>query len=262
MNNLKINQEAIFEKIYKIERNGELQIVMLDKDLADFYQTDTRKINQSVKRNPLKFADQTFKLTKEEWLSILKARNENEEDPIEFKGGHLPSVFTEEGALALSTVLESPVAIQVFKVLLKSFFAMRTLLKERPDLQLHQEVWELKNRVIEVEKKIGENSNQNVVIHQLTNNGTFQLGSNNSMVVKINDFEDVVQFMTELRRHPGIKDNLESKEAIDKSIQLALKADKKGLLEQMSSVISITNNIADLAVKASPVILSILSWLK
>ena len=62
-----VSHEAIVRKIYFIRGRK----VMLDKDLADLYQVETRALNQSVKRNIDRFpSDFMFSLTREEILGI------------------------------------------------------------------------------------------------------------------------------------------------------------------------------------------------
>lgn len=90
------------------------QRVMLDFDLADMYGVETRALNQAVKRNIERFPeDFMFQLTKGEW-TILKSQFVISK-PIEKRGGtqKMPYAFTEQGVAMLSSVLRSPLAIQV-----------------------------------------------------------------------------------------------------------------------------------------------------
>ena len=114
-------------KIYTIRG----QKVMLDFDLAQMYEVETRVLNQSVKRNIERFPeDFMFQLTKGEF-DILKSQivisNIRENDSVStltsqnviLKSGrgkhpkYLPYAFTENGVAMLSSVLRSPLAIQV-----------------------------------------------------------------------------------------------------------------------------------------------------
>lgn len=118
--------------------------VMLDFDLAKMYGAETRVLNQAVKRNIERFPeDFMFQLTKGEW-EILKSQigissfAENQEDevlksqivtskPVEKRGGtqKLPYAFTEQGVAMLSSVLRSPLAIQVNIGIMRAFVTMR-----------------------------------------------------------------------------------------------------------------------------------------
>lgn len=120
------------------------QRVMLDFDLAQAYGVETRRLNEQVKRNIERFPeDFMFQLTRGEW-EILKSQIvttnliENQDDnvlmsqfatskPVETRGGtqKLPYAFTELGVAMLSSVLRSPIAIQVNIGIMRTFFQMR-----------------------------------------------------------------------------------------------------------------------------------------
>lgn len=261
-NSLILSQNSITSKIYQITRGEKSFYVILDRDLAQYYQTTTEKLNQASKRNPDRFIDSAFKLTKEEYLIILKQRSQNpdlqEVEDFTFKGGHLPTVYTEAGALSLSGVLKSVAATKVSQILLNSFFAFREIISNRPDLLIHQEIFDLKNRVLQLEKASGSS----IVIHNLHNHSSMQIGTQNSMSVQINSYTDIIRLLTELQDHQDIKNNPHYVKEIKEAIALANKEDSKSLLDKFEKITSIVNNIADLATKASPVILPIIYWLK
>ena len=63
-------------KIENIVYNIRGQQVMLDSDLAKLYKTETKRINEVVRRNPKKFPDRfSWILTKEEYYSIIRSQN-------------------------------------------------------------------------------------------------------------------------------------------------------------------------------------------
>ena len=147
--------KAIQNKIYEIRG----QRVMLDFDLAEMYGVETRALNQAVKRNIERFPeDFMFHLTKGEseilTKQILKSQettanteNMSEEnnlisqivisrflDKTEAKqdtgwGGSrkLPYAFTENGVAMLSSVLRSPLAIQVNIGIMRAFTEFRKI---------------------------------------------------------------------------------------------------------------------------------------
>ena len=102
-----MNELTIRQKIYEIRG----QRVMLDFDLAELYQVETRVLNQSVKRNIKRFPeDFMFQLSDIEWAAIssqfvMTSRAKRPKSA-------LPLAFTEHGALALASVLRSDVAIE------------------------------------------------------------------------------------------------------------------------------------------------------
>ena len=144
--------EAIQNKIYEIRG----QRVMLDFDLAEMYGVETRALNQAVKRNIERFPeDFMFQLTKGEY-SILRSQIVTSNDwksqnatsnlpdnknvsvlisqivtskPIERRGGtqKLPYAFTENGVAMLSSVLRSPLAIQVNIGIMRAFTEFRKI---------------------------------------------------------------------------------------------------------------------------------------
>lgn len=123
---------------------------MLDFDLAELYQVETRVLNQSVKRNLKRFpSDFMFQLTADEW-EILKSQF-----VISSWGGtrKLPYAFTEQGLAMLSGVLNSDIAIQVNINIMRAFVAVRQLIANPPvDRvgQLENQMKELKEYLEEV----------------------------------------------------------------------------------------------------------------
>src|SRR5690554_6167272 len=98
---IQISQQHIENRIYTIR--GEQ--VMLDKDLAEMYQVETKYINRAVKRNEERFPNYfMFQLTDKEWENLKFQFGTSSEH-----GGRrtLPFVFTEQGVAMLSAVLRS-----------------------------------------------------------------------------------------------------------------------------------------------------------
>lgn len=100
--------------------------VMLDRDLADFYQTDTRTLKQAVKRNLCRFpSDFMFELTENEIQLMVSQFVIPSKSHF---GGSNPFVFTEQGVAMLTTVLKSRIAIEASLRILRAFVEMRKLL--------------------------------------------------------------------------------------------------------------------------------------
>jgi hypothetical protein len=108
--------------------------VMLDRDLAFLYGTETRILNQAVKRNILRFPDDfMFQITENEaknWISQIVISNKE-------KMGlrKRPLAFTEYGILMLSSVLNSKKAIQVNIQIMRTFTQLRRMLLTNNDLR-------------------------------------------------------------------------------------------------------------------------------
>lgn len=116
---------------------------MLDFDLAELYEVETKALNQAVKRNNLRFpADFMFRLSKEEW-EVLKAQSEDVNmNRSQFVIGSqkrrnigvTPYAFTEQGVSMLSSVLRSGKAINVNIAIMRTFVFMRQYALSHEDL--------------------------------------------------------------------------------------------------------------------------------
>jgi ORF6N domain len=119
------------QKIYEIRGHK----VMLDFDLAVLYETETKVLNQALKRNVTRFPpDFMFKLSKEEWL-ILRSQIVTLESGG--KGKHskyLPNAFTEHGVTMLASILKSEKAIKMNIAIVRAFIALRQFALDYKDL--------------------------------------------------------------------------------------------------------------------------------
>lgn len=100
------------------------QQVMLDADLAELYQIETRVLNQAVKRNIKRFpSDFMFQLSKDEWTNLRS------QFVTSSWGGtrKLPFAFTEQGVAMLSSILNSDTAIEVNIAIMRTFVAVRQM---------------------------------------------------------------------------------------------------------------------------------------
>lgn len=102
--------------------------VMLDRDLAELYQVETKVLNQAVKRNSDRFPDDfMFQLSVSEfenWKSQFVTSNS---DKMGLR--RAPYAFTEEGIYMLATVLRSPVATQTSISIIRTFKKLREFSK-------------------------------------------------------------------------------------------------------------------------------------
>ncbi len=124
MQDLIINENNIKDKIHNI-RN---QQVMLDRDLAELYHVETRRLNEQVKRNIERFPEEfMFQLSKEEfenWKSQFATSN----DKMSLR--KIPYAFTEQGVSMLASVLKSKVAIDISIQIIKAFVSMKRLISQ------------------------------------------------------------------------------------------------------------------------------------
>lgn len=115
--------QIIQSKIFEVRG----QRIILDFDLAEMYQVETKSLNLSVKRNIKRFPDDfMFQLTQDEWDS-LRFQNETSK-----RGGrrYLPYAFTEQGVAMLSGLLNSDIAIEVNINIMRAFVKIRNYLME------------------------------------------------------------------------------------------------------------------------------------
>lgn len=100
--------------------------VMLDRDLAEMYQVETKVLNQAVKRNIERFPQQfRFQLTENEKKELVT--NCDRFGSIKHSSVN-PYVFTEQGVAMLSAVLHSDIAVKVSIQIIDAFVEMRKLI--------------------------------------------------------------------------------------------------------------------------------------
>ncbi|MDR2972020.1 MAG: ORF6N domain-containing protein [Bacteroidales bacterium] len=118
---------AIIQRIHEIRGMK----VMLDFDLAEQYEVETKNLKRAVRNNMDRFPDDfMFELTEKEW-ELLRCNfftsKQNEDTQVEKRGGtrYLPFAFTEQGVAMLSGILRSQKAIQENIKIMRAFVALR-----------------------------------------------------------------------------------------------------------------------------------------
>lgn len=140
-----IPYETVMDKIYLIRDKK----VMLDRDLAQLYNVETKVLKQAVRRNTDRFPDDfMFELSNKEF-TILRSQFVTSS-----WGGvrYVPMAFTEQGVAMLSSVLNSKHAIDVNIQIMRVFTRMREMLIDTLSLKLDIE---------EIKKKL-ENQDKNI----------------------------------------------------------------------------------------------------
>jgi hypothetical protein len=140
-----ISQAQIEKRIFTIRG---LQ-VMIDRDLAEIYQVETKVLNQAVKRNIERFPEEyRFQLTEKETEELLivcnrlghmglskntHADSRSQIVTLNNKRGqnikYLPYVFTEQGVAMLSAVLRSEMAIKISIQIINTFVQLRKIVQ-------------------------------------------------------------------------------------------------------------------------------------
>jgi outer membrane murein-binding lipoprotein Lpp len=198
------NIEAIKNHIYEVRGMR----VMIDRDLAELYNVETRALNQAVKRNIDRFPDDfLFQLNKIEWtllksqivISNDNANNTDNKDVdtnssslksqivISNRGGDraLPYAFTELGIAMLSSVLRSETAIQVNINIMRAFVAIRHAIGVWQGVNLKVE--QLSHKVDNLNARVDE------ILHEQNEN-------NMEMAVQISALNDALD---QLREKPS-----------------------------------------------------------
>ena len=166
--------KSIQNRIYELR--GER--VMLDRDLANLYEVETKRLSEAVKRNIKRFPeDFMFQLTKEEYESLrlqietlekddnlLRLQIETSKESknplrsqiatLKGRGNHtkyLPYAFTEQGVAMLSGILKSDKAINMNIAIMRAFVDVRKVLLKQNDL---------KEQLKEIKERLGEHDVQ------------------------------------------------------------------------------------------------------
>ncbi|GEO11785.1 ORF6N domain-containing protein [Segetibacter aerophilus] len=151
----------IQNRIYEIR--GER--VMLDRDLAALYETETKALNLAVKRNIKRFPeDFMFQLNKDEFEELrfqietlekndhpLRLQNETLKTGRGQHSKYLPYAFTEQGVAMLSGVLNSDKAINMNIAIMRAFVEVRKVLLRQNDL---------KEQLQQIKERLGEHDVQ------------------------------------------------------------------------------------------------------
>lgn len=124
--------------------------VMVDRDLAELYNVETKVLNQAVKRNGERFPECfRFQLTNEE-------KNELVTNCDRFKGLKHSSVnpyaFTEQGVAMLSAVLKSETAIRTSIRIIEAFVAMRNFLMN--NASIFQRIERIEMKQLKTDEKV------------------------------------------------------------------------------------------------------------
>jgi hypothetical protein len=108
------------------------QKVILDRDLAELYEVETKQVKRAVRRNMERFPDDfMFEMTKKEFESLRYHFGTSS------WGGtrYMPLAFTQEGVAMLSSVLRSKRAVQVNIEIMRAFVRLRQMLDAHKDLR-------------------------------------------------------------------------------------------------------------------------------
>lgn len=153
-----VKNEEIQNKIYTIRGFQ----VMIDSDLAELYQVETKYLNRAVKRNIERFPETfRFQLNEDEYATMQSQIVTGSKNNLKFQNGtssghggrrYLPFAFTEQGVAMLSAVLRSETAVKVSIRIMEAFVVMRRFMLT--NAQVFQRLDTLEVKQIETDKKI------------------------------------------------------------------------------------------------------------
>jgi phage regulator Rha-like protein len=131
--------EVIMNKIYLIRG----QKVMIDRDLAELYEVETKRLKEAVRRNPNRFPkDFMFEMNKKEFENWRTQTATSKEDKQGLR--YAPFCFTEQGVTMLSCVLSSDRAVNVNIQIIRIFTKMKEMLLTNKDILLKVQMVEHK----------------------------------------------------------------------------------------------------------------------
>ena len=156
LNVVKFEVEDIKQKIYIIRGKQ----IILDSDIAMWYEVETKRINEAVKRNRKRFPEEfCFQLTEIEIENLRSQFATSSLNKNNYGGRrYFPYAFTEQGVAMLSTVLHSDKAINVSIRIMNAFVEMRRFLSS--NAQIFERITNVEYRLLEHDKKFEEVFNQ------------------------------------------------------------------------------------------------------
>ena len=152
INNLVVQDNLSNEEIKNLIYTIRGKQVMLDSDVARLYHYETKRINETVKRNSERFPTEfCFQLTNQEY-EVLKSQFATSNT----RGGKqkLPYVFTEKGILMLSGLLKNEIAIEVSIRIVEAFVEMRKFISSNG--QLFERLTNIECKLLEHDKKFNQ----------------------------------------------------------------------------------------------------------
>ena len=156
--------DQIQSKIYEIRG----QRVMLDFDLAELYQVETKRLKEAVRRNIERFEgdDFMFELSETEYNTLKNSmRSQIASSSLKsqnvISNGHggrryTPFAFTEQGVAMLSSVLRSETAIRINRAIIRVFVAMRNYITTTT--QITSELAEIRAKLTLLERADEDNA--------------------------------------------------------------------------------------------------------
>lgn len=151
-NKLEIQKEISSNEIKGFIYTVRGKQVMLDSDVARLYHYETRRINETVKRNSERFPIEfCFQLTSKEYETL-----KSQFATSNVRGGKqkLPYAFTEKGIIMLSGLLKNEIAIEVSIKIVEAFVEMKKFISSNG--QLFERLTSVEYKLLEHDKKFDQ----------------------------------------------------------------------------------------------------------
>ena len=149
---IQIPDEVIINKIYLIRDKK----VMIDRDLAELFGVETKRLKEAVRRNMNRFpSDFMFEMNAREMDQWRRGQLLDSEDKQGLR--HPPYCFTEPGVTMLACILNSDIAVEMNIRIIRVFTGMRELLLTNKDILL---------KIKELEEEVMSNSSDIKVLFE------------------------------------------------------------------------------------------------
>jgi hypothetical protein len=206
--------------------------VMIDRDLAEMYEVDVKRLNEQVKRNMARFPDSfRFQLTDIEKNELVA--NCDRFESLKHSTNN-PFAFTEQGVAMLSAVLRSDIAIKVSIQIINKFIEMRKIIATHSGL--FQRIEGMERKLLETDQKFEQVFKALESKNEIPTQGVFFDGqifdayelasriirSAKESIILIDNYIDESTMTHLAKKEPGIKVLLLTK-TISNQLQLDLK---------------------------------------
>jgi hypothetical protein len=171
--------ETLEKKLIKLKDT----LVLLDKDVANLYGIEAKKLRQQLKRNLEKFPIEYAYQISDDELEFMVSQNVTPSKK-QF-GGVNPWVFTEKGLYMVATILKSKNALEATFIIIETFAKIKELSRNINDIMktsdesqqkiLAQKSNEILEEIIDIEEDVLEDDNDGEVI-ETTTKFEFNLG--------------------------------------------------------------------------------------
>lgn len=238
---LAISQKQIESRIFSIRGNQ----VMIDRDLAEMYQVEVKRLNEQVKRNIERFPESfRFQLTEGEKNELVA--NCDRFKTLKHSSNH-PYAFSEQGVAMLSAVLRSETAIKVSIQIINAFVEMRKIIANHSGLL--QRMDGVERKLVETDQKFEQvfkalESKDNIPTQGVFFDGqvfdAYELASKiirsaKSSIVLIDNYVDETALTQLAKKVTGVKVTI-----LSKTISKQLKLDVQKANEQYGNFEAIT----------------------